>query len=1419
MFRLLLLIPCLILATALSSSAQLFTFRNFNHKDGLFIATVNCVSSSQDGSVWLGTDGAGVIRYTGQKFIEIPIGDNKNHHVTGLHEWNGKLYFTSRYYGVYTYSNGKTAKLVSEKTVKGEWNKVFATDSGVIAVTDHCIVLTHNGSVNILKRTSAKIQVSDMIDSPKGIFILTDQGNFYLSKKTKKIVSLQSALKNTVAGKVSFGHSTGSSVEFWNKTLNLKVSLVLNDEGNIFSVKENRFDSPIAPEESTVSRTYDPLSGRTFILTTSNDILYFSKDGWKRIIMNYDRALEECNTISCDQNGDLWLSSHMKGLYKVSSEPFTRFLLHPIYSRPDIMALHRSQQADIFISTDDEKTFVGDIRDPDAGFREFNFRTYSFSEDQNRVLCATNNGIMSFDKRKHLFTPLNLPGISGSKITMLFQRESTLYVGIAGKGLKKYNLNTGREITLEKVAIPPDHFYTTQFLATLGWQIFGTNDGLFSEDIETGKLKRLDKGLSNGSYAGVSIKDVYGNLWFSGEKGITGILENGEIVLLNDRKLFNSTLFYTLNSDNYGNLIIGTNKGITVLQLNDQGKVLQRNVYTGETGFSGYETNMRAQFQDKNTIFVGTVEGLYSINTDVLRSFPRPSAPTITSTSGKGSDAQSNTFILNFNTNNPKIPHLLYTYRIKGYREEWSDLSENAKVYLSNLPNGEYVLQVRSTYDGRIYSDIGEYPLNISLPFWRTRWFIVVLILTIVVVNIYFIQRRKTFDGGNFFRTRDMLIELDMTPTILFFGFVADVVANYIAPLIDPEIPSFIGLSMTSGFLMLSLFLLAKTTEKNGQKNNFRILLIVGYGVVMSHYLFASYFSKLHTFYILPLVMVPTLATYIFERLRHVIIQNLILLITCSVMVLYLDQTVFNKFLFLFMILITCFISIFATYLRYDSLEKLIFVSGIVNKGNVQVVAFNDEGVITYVSENIKDIIPATQDELLNQQISILNNYLPDEGGYRNVDLTKQFYDGQKYLAPMLSNEQTVNWVEWSCKFFSENVRVILGQNVSDKMELENTYELLVENAEDMIYQCDLNGSFKFVNNRTRELLQSDGEELENKSSLDFVQEDYRQQVDDFYRDHFESRKKASYLEFPIVTRTGEVRWVGQHVTTLFRAGTRGFVTGFLTLARDITEKRDQQQIIEEQRDNITSSITYAQRIQLNLLPVQREFDQSFEDHFVIYRSKDIVSGDFYWLHRIDNLSIVALGDCTGHGVPGAFMTLLGINLLNTIVLEGRLTDPAQILNEMDKKLVVALRNETGTLKDGIELTVCTIDHDTGNLTYACAGSRFLIYEGNSFNMYKGDVKHIGDEGMADFRGYISHYLKLENNSQVYLMTDGFQDQFGGTRNKKFSLRRLLELFESNIRLPFDVQRSMIEEEFESWKHQFDQTDDVTVISFRNPKK
>ncbi|TNF46773.1 MAG: PAS domain S-box protein [Bacteroidetes bacterium] len=1406
------LLPALLLpGRALS---QLYTFKNFNHKNGLITSNITSLLSSENGSLYVGTDGAGLIRFDGRKFHEVGMDSSFNrHHVCDIKEFEKKIYFGSKYRGIYKIEDGKTNLIAGARDYKGEVQRIELFKKSMLIISTKGVYLNSKGTLEKIYDFKEDISRIQTLKIHNGELILTDQGNFYFSQSTQRIVQLHYWLRVSSTSVKGITHAIfdGQKVSLFTNDLTSRLDIVLESSGKIFSYSKTSLSNILEPLETIKDVAYSSLKNEIFFLTTFNK-LYVSNNGTtKRMAQNYFESLQTCNNIVVDASGDLWIGSNYKGIYKVSLDPFTQIQLNPVYRYPDIFSIHKTKDSDIILSTGESGSFISNIR-LNQPFQNLDFRILNFLETESQLYMACSDGLRSMNIQTK---KINLiPGFEGKKINLIQKDGNTFFIGIADSGLIIFD---SKDFTLKKIFKGPRFIYTaTKSPISKIWYL-GTNEGVFELNPQKLTLKKVPESKTVGYYFGNSTLDVYKTVWFTGDDGLFGILANGETVSIKDNKYFNSKLLYTLSADKFGNLIIGTNKGITILPVNELGKPGDSRHFTGETGFGGFETHMRAQFQDDNILYVGTIEGLFSINTELLKHFPKPTPPVIQPLVYRVITKKENSYSFQLSTNNPKINNILYSYRIKGFSDEWSELSNLDKIYLSELSNGDYTLEVRSSYDGIVFSDTSKYTIHVNFPFWKTKWFILFLISLIVLINIFIVVRYRSFDSGNYFRTQDTSVELNITPSILLFAFFSDVIANYIAPIIDPAIPEMMGLAITTGFGLLSLYLLSKSAERSGRKQLFRLYLILAYFFVLSHYVIGAFLSNLNPFYIFAISMILCVSPFVFERIKWVIIQNLIILVICSSMTLYLDQTHYNKYLFLFVVLAAAFMSIMISFLRNDSLEKLIFISGVVNQGNAQVVAFNKDGKITYASENINQIVPIKSDELLHQHISFLNKFLPQTGGYRNVDLTSQFFDGQKYLVPFLNSTSNIKWIEWSCKVFSDNVKVILGQDVSDRKELENTYELLVQNAEDLIFQCDVNGNFQFLNNRMYEILEFDKDEINGKSALTIVPDEYREQVQEYYQDHFKRKLSSSYFEFPIQSRNGRIIWLGQHVTTQFQEGSDHYIKGFLALARDITEIRAQQEIIKEQRDDITSSIEYAQRIQMSLMPQENSYREVFNESFAIFHPKDIVSGDFHWIHRTQQFTVVAVGDCTGHGVPGAFMTLLGINMLNSIVLEGQLKEPGLIMNEMDQKLREILSTEIqGTkITDGIELTICVFDHAKKKLSYSCAGSRFLIWEDRGFNMFKGDIKHIGDRNMKEFRGYITHELNLSDNSIIYLFTDGMQDQFGGPKNKKFSFRRLLEMLEENIRLPLPDQKIMIEDEFLKWKSSNKQTDDITIIGMK----
>jgi PAS domain S-box-containing protein len=278
--------------------------------------------------------------------------------------------------------------------------------------------------------------------------------------------------------------------------------------------------------------------------------------------------------------------------------------------------------------------------------------------------------------------------------------------------------------------------------------------------------------------------------------------------------------------------------------------------------------------------------------------------------------------------------------------------------------------------------------------------------------------------------------------------------------------------------------------------------------------------------------------------------------------------------------------------------------------------------------------------------------------------------------------------------------------------------------------------------------------------------------------------------------------------------------------ARDIRERlrmeheiQNQKKQIEEKNREITDSIKYAKRIQQALLPDEEEIKKILPNHFIFYKPKDIVSGDFYFIEPIktnDKVSLigVAVADCTGHGVPGAFMSMLGQSILKQSLTEPAVNSPADALNYLNNKITSVLRykEKNTNIRDGMDATFCVINLVNYQLQFSGANNPIYIISNSELIELKGNKLSIGQ---SEDNLFLSQCVQLKKNDSVYLFSDGFADQFGGPKGKKFKYAQLKNLLLSISSLSANEQLQKITEVFNSWKGDLEQVDDICVIGFR----
>jgi serine phosphatase RsbU (regulator of sigma subunit) len=262
----------------------------------------------------------------------------------------------------------------------------------------------------------------------------------------------------------------------------------------------------------------------------------------------------------------------------------------------------------------------------------------------------------------------------------------------------------------------------------------------------------------------------------------------------------------------------------------------------------------------------------------------------------------------------------------------------------------------------------------------------------------------------------------------------------------------------------------------------------------------------------------------------------------------------------------------------------------------------------------------------------------------------------------------------------------------------------------------------------------------------------------------------------------------------------------------------EKSKIIEKKNEDITASINYAFRIQDSMLPDEDKIQRILPELFILFKPRDIVSGDFYWFGEKDGKIIISAIDCTGHGVPGAFMSMIGDSHLNHIINMDGITSPDTILNKLHLRVRNSLKQAETLNRDGMDMAICTIDPYRKIMDCAGAKNPIIYIQDGVLTQIKGDKMPIGGEQREDQRIFTKHTVKLDRPTTVYMYTDGYQDQFGGPDNRKFMVTKLRELLFQIHEKPFTEQRQVLDETFENWKHipkEREQTDDTLVIGFK----
>lgn len=391
---------------------------------------------------------------------------------------------------------------------------------------------------------------------------------------------------------------------------------------------------------------------------------------------------------------------------------------------------------------------------------------------------------------------------------------------------------------------------------------------------------------------------------------------------------------------------------------------------------------------------------------------------------------------------------------------------------------------------------------------------------------------------------------------------------------------------------------------------------------------------------------------------------------------------------------------------------------------------------------------------------------------------------------------------------------------------LTTNYRNIIDQANDAMLVIDIvNGKILHANPSAAELLGYKEEELINKTLFDLHPREYLQESSKIVADVWE-KGGLIYDHIPFSRKEGTPVPVECSAKVAPYEGKPSIVI----YARDITERlkmeseiNEQQKIIQEKNKDIIDSINYSRRIQSSLLPSEAELKNAFKDYFVLYKPKDIVSGDFYWCINTvipsgnTALSLIGAVDCTGHGVPGAFMSLIGHMLLNQTINNPDIHSPADILDFLNKELPKNIKAQEGeyNLRDGMDMSLCAFDFNANKLYFAGANNPVWIVRGAELIELKPDKQAISASDEIEKKPFSSQVVDLQKGDCLYLFSDGYADQFGGPKGKKFMYKQFKNILTANAHLPMQEQKQILSQANDDWKGNLEQVDDILVIGIK----
>jgi PAS domain S-box-containing protein len=1484
----------LILINSSFSFSQVYNFQKINQQNGLPSSSISSLTQDSRNLIWIGTDGAGLVRFDGSNYFTY---DQSNGLLSGFvtdvkEDVNSNLVISTKYRGIFVFDGHTFFKHFDPK--QGQFSseivyKIEPTKNGVICFAQNEIFfISNNYELSVLTKNTLNYGEINSV-------IQWDASTFYFS--TSKGVY---KLKGNQISKLSSISQMHSIVRLDNESF-----IIGNEKGEIWKCLPNesevKWTSFIKlPQKSIfqIQSMFIARSGNLWIAGNDKQGVYLwngstfthfnQSNGFDG---NYPQFFYQ------DKARNLYIGTYASGLFRTGPQLFFEYKNLPELTNSDFFSIY----------SDKDNLYVGSMQD---NLKKFEIQANgqlrfikTFSNSLNtKVIYRTKNNLLLVGKNDGLYHEKSgelalLPQFREFSVILIHETNDEFFIGTYGQGLLicDKNLNIKQILSSRNFHSLPDYIYSIHETKT-GKFLISSNIGL--TEIKRNNEKYFFNRQIISDVIGVGTKDIYGNFWYAGSKGIYSV--NNKVQLFTKENGLSSLLVYTLIADLQGNIWSGSNLGLDRIETHKNGKILNVKHYNSKNGFNGLETNMRAQHLDvEGNLFLGTANGLMKCMTAFK--MPENIQPDIKLTNVQrlneevdwkdinfiekwynippnGYEFQPNENQLTFHftsINAGFMDNFYYSYKLEGLDNEWSLPTSVQSVNYSNLKPGNYRFLVRLVDKNNIVlNEVNPFEFSIKTPIYLTWWFIVLCCFIVFVVFYILIKQISSYNkdfvketqNSKDFKTEQLRIYL------FFLGFLAPL-SEILFDFFEVRKESELFSNLFVGVLAMLAYLVTKKSNWL-RKNLYPIIALFFIAFTIQNW-YKILFFELEQIILVEFFFFLFLAHILLLNIRHywvyVFFLSLILISLFFSSTIRTEEAVIIATMSVFILIVIQIKNIINLNLR----QRFILADKIVNNSKSLVITATKDGKITFVSDNVKGVLGFEPSELLGNnwwdkttdEITLKEN--------SKEELKKSILEDNILLRLVKTKDGKYRWIQWHDKKFSDNLVVGIGQDVTDLRELELEKEERQKQIEIQAKRLEEYAKKLEFENTLKELLMKSNsyEEISRKTLAHIYKElDHVVLMNLMYPDKYEnilqgyqmkngelsvSELYVSELNSYIRCKNGEIvierelqesKYKSLNDESNLKDGIQSYIVipiqfyeeflGVLFIGFDkefsLTDKKIKllkeacdiisiasnrirlQKLLKENTDDLMSSIQYASTIQHALFPDVYNFSEHVRDISLYFKPKDLVSGDFYWTKQIDSYSFIALGDCTGHGVPGAFLTLLGISFLEQIIVVDKVKNPALILEKLDQMLYDSLNRNSNEvfLRDGMEISLCVINHETGILKHAGAGLGLLYFDelGNE-NHLRGQRLSIGDYRQEE--KFNCNQIEAKKEFHFYMSTDGYQDQLGGEKSKRFSKNRLIALLKDIRNENNNEQERILDETLNQFKGNLYQIDDITVIGFK----